>query len=155
MVVPALSVFPMLWASACHHLIVPWTGSWSLISTTKICLLFQATLSASPPPRSFGQATITALVPPPICGLSCLRYPSPLPRYSPVRVLDLGSGASLDVLSTNHRGAVLLLRWDNFRLLLPMGMDFEALENIQRTSSMRSISALLLAEFWLRTPQST
>ena len=64
----------------------------------------------------------------------------------PGQSLDLGSGARLDVLSTNPRGSVLLLKWDNFRLLLPMGMDFEALETLQRTSSMRNISALLLAE---------
>jgi competence protein ComEC len=60
--------------------------------------------------------------------------------------LDLGSGAMLDVLDINNRGAVLILKWDDFRLLLPMGMDFEALDRLQHNSTMRNLTALLLAE---------
>jgi len=60
--------------------------------------------------------------------------------------LKLGSGASLQVLSTDPHGAVLLLEWDNFRLLLPMGADLKALEALQANSAMRNISAVLLAE---------
>jgi competence protein ComEC len=60
--------------------------------------------------------------------------------------LDLGSGVNLNVISTNPKGAILLLEWDNFRLLLPMGMDFEALDTLIRATAMRNISALLLAE---------
>jgi competence protein ComEC len=70
----------------------------------------------------------------------------PVTRMQPGQSLDLGSGASLDVISISARGAVLLLKWDNFRLLLPMGMDFQSLENLQQVPSMSSISALLLAE---------
>jgi competence protein ComEC len=62
------------------------------------------------------------------------------------QVLDLGSGAALEVLSENARGAVLLLRWGNFRLLLPDGSTFEDLQALQRDTAMRNISALLLAE---------
>ena len=71
---------------------------------------------------------------------------TPITRMQPGQSLDLGSDASLDVISTDTRGAVLLIKWDKFRFLLPMGMDFQALENLQRDSSMRGISALLLAE---------
>ena len=39
-----------------------------------------------------------------------------------------------------------MLQWENFSMLLPMGMDFEALENIESNSMMRNISAVLLAE---------
>jgi competence protein ComEC len=60
--------------------------------------------------------------------------------------LDLGSGAYLKVLSIDARGAVLLLEWNKFRMLLPMGADFSALENLQNASTMRNISAVLLAE---------
>ncbi|NJD59031.1 MAG: DUF4131 domain-containing protein [Anaerolineae bacterium] len=60
--------------------------------------------------------------------------------------LDLGSGASLKFLYTNQRGAVLLLEWNDFRMLLPMGMDFGILETLQNDSTMRNISAVLLAE---------
>ena len=70
----------------------------------------------------------------------------PTTQMQPDQSLNLGSGASLDVLSTNPRGAVLLLKWDNFRLLLPMAMDFEALEIIHRESALRDISVLFLAE---------
>ncbi|OGO60284.1 MAG: hypothetical protein A2032_02550 [Chloroflexi bacterium RBG_19FT_COMBO_49_13] len=70
----------------------------------------------------------------------------PITRMQPGHALDLGSGALLKVLSIDPRGAVLLLEWDNFRFLLPMGMDFEALENLQRDLAMRNIPAVLLAE---------
>jgi competence protein ComEC len=70
----------------------------------------------------------------------------PVTRMRPGQSLDLGSDASLDVIATDTRGAVLLIKWDKFHLLLPMGMDFEALENLQQDMSMRGISALLLAE---------
>ena len=70
----------------------------------------------------------------------------PIARMQPGQALDLGSNALLKVLSIDARGGVLLLEWDNFRLLLPMGMDFSALENLQSTSTMRNVSAVLLAE---------
>ncbi len=70
----------------------------------------------------------------------------PVTRMQPGQSLDLGSDASLDVISIDTRGAVLLIKWDKFRFLLPMGMDFEALENLQQDMSMRGISAFLLAE---------
>ncbi len=62
------------------------------------------------------------------------------------QALDLGSGASLKVLSTDPRGANLLLEWKNFRMLLPLGMDFSALENLQLNTPMRNVSAVLLPE---------
>jgi len=64
----------------------------------------------------------------------------------PGQSLDLGSGPSLDIITTDSRGAVLLLKWDNFRLLLPMGMDFTALDALHDNPAMRNISASLLAE---------
>jgi competence protein ComEC len=64
----------------------------------------------------------------------------------PGQTLDLGAGASLDVLSTDTHGAVLLMNWKKFRLLLPMGINFTALYAIQDNSAMRNISALLLPE---------
>ena len=70
----------------------------------------------------------------------------PITRMQPGQILDLGSGASLQVVSTDSRGAVLLLIWDNFRMLLPMGMDFDAIQNLQHNPAMHDISAVLLAE---------
>lgn len=60
--------------------------------------------------------------------------------------LDLGSGVSILVLSTNPKGADLWLEWDNFRMLLPMGMDFAALESLQKNTAMRNVTAVLLPE---------
>lgn len=62
------------------------------------------------------------------------------------QALDLGEGSTLQVHSIDNRGGVLLLEWDNFRLLLPMGADFDALRCIQNDSAMRNISTMLLAE---------
>ncbi len=70
----------------------------------------------------------------------------PIISMQPGQALDLGSGASLKVLSTDPRGAVLLLEWGNFRMLLPMGMDFTALDSLQQNSAMRNVSAVLLPE---------
>jgi beta-lactamase superfamily II metal-dependent hydrolase len=67
-------------------------------------------------------------------------------RAKACQVLDLGYGAQLTVLSTNNRGAVLYLKWDNFRMLLPMGMDFDAIDQLLLDSTMRSLSTLILAE---------
>jgi competence protein ComEC len=62
------------------------------------------------------------------------------------QVLDLGNGAGLRVLSAGRRGAVLLLEWDRFRAVLPVGMDFESLEALQEDPSLAQVSALLLAD---------
>jgi competence protein ComEC len=51
----------------------------------------------------------------------------PTTSMQPDQALDLGSRATLKVLSIDARGAVLLLEWGNFRMLLPMGMDFGSL----------------------------
>ena len=70
----------------------------------------------------------------------------PRTMMQPGQKLDLGSGVLLEVISTDARGAVLLLEWDRFRMLLPLGMDFGALESLQENSTIRNLSALLLAE---------
>ncbi len=70
----------------------------------------------------------------------------PITTMQPGQSLDLGSGASLLVLSTDPKGADLLLEWGNFRMLLPMGMDFDSLETLQKSMAMRNISAVLLPE---------
>jgi beta-lactamase superfamily II metal-dependent hydrolase len=60
--------------------------------------------------------------------------------------LDLGDGAKLSALSVSDKGAVLRLEWGNFRMLLPMGVDVEALNSLQEDMAMRNISVMLLAE---------
>jgi competence protein ComEC len=62
------------------------------------------------------------------------------------QALDLGEGAKLSAVSVSDRGAVLFLEWENFRMLLPLGIDVDALSTLQKNTAMRNISALLLAE---------
>lgn len=59
--------------------------------------------------------------------------------------LDLGDGASLRLLTTGPRGAVLLLEWNRFRALLPIGLDEEAMQTLENGRAVGRVSALLLA----------
>jgi competence protein ComEC len=62
------------------------------------------------------------------------------------QTLDLGDGARLEVLATGLRGAVLLVEWERFRLLLPVGLDFESMQAMMKDKSQAPVTALFLAE---------
>ncbi|MCJ7658034.1 MAG: ComEC/Rec2 family competence protein [Anaerolineales bacterium] len=62
------------------------------------------------------------------------------------QVLDLGGGAELHVLTTSKRGAVFLLEWENFRVLLPLGANFEDLEELNYGRDIGPVTSLLLAD---------
>jgi competence protein ComEC len=64
----------------------------------------------------------------------------------PDQQLELGDGATLRVLTVGPRGAVLLVEWDNFRALLPVGMSFEALDELRSGASVGPVNVLLLAD---------
>jgi competence protein ComEC len=64
----------------------------------------------------------------------------------PDQVLELGDGATLRVLMVGPRGAVLLVEWGNFRTLLPVGMSFEALEELRNGAEVGPVSVLALAD---------
>ncbi|HET9914914.1 MAG TPA: ComEC/Rec2 family competence protein [Anaerolineales bacterium] len=64
----------------------------------------------------------------------------------PEQMLDLGDGASLRALTVGPRGAVLLIEWKNFRALLPIGMSFEALDELRNGASVGPVNVLLLAD---------
>jgi len=70
----------------------------------------------------------------------------PISRLQPGQALDLGEGARLEALTVGSRGAVFLLEWESFRMLLPLGLDFEALEALEYGKSVGRVSALLLAQ---------
>ncbi len=67
-------------------------------------------------------------------------------RAVPGSGLDLGAGARLEVLSVTPRGAVLLLTWNGFRALLPIGMNFDTLDEPQNGQAVGLVSVLLLAD---------
>ncbi len=60
--------------------------------------------------------------------------------------LGLGDGAVLQVLAAGPRGAVLLLKWDSFSVLLPAGLDFDSLAALQNDPDLGPLSAFLLAD---------
>src|SRR5215213_2146392 len=62
------------------------------------------------------------------------------------RTLDLGEGATIKVLTVGPRGAVLLVEWKNFRTLLPIGMSFEALDELRSGADVGPVSVLSLAD---------
>jgi competence protein ComEC len=64
----------------------------------------------------------------------------------PEQILELGDGATLRVLTAGPRGAVLLIEWKNFRALLPVGMSFEALDELRYGASIGPVNVLLLAD---------
>ena len=64
----------------------------------------------------------------------------------PEQVLELGDGATLRVLTVGPRGAVLLVEWGSFRALLPVGMSFEALDELRNGADVGPVSVLSLAD---------
>jgi len=70
----------------------------------------------------------------------------PVMDAEPEQVLELGDGATLRVLATGPRGAVLLVEWKNFRALLPIGMSFEALDELRNGASVGPVNVLSLAD---------
>lgn len=60
--------------------------------------------------------------------------------------LDFGDGARLEVLRLTAKGAVLLLSWERFSALLPIGLNFESMDSLLKAHEPPSVSALLLAE---------
>lgn len=59
---------------------------------------------------------------------------------------DLGEGAVLRILNVNSRGAVLLLEWNEFRALLPVGINFSAQEELDYGEEIKTTSLLLLSD---------
>jgi competence protein ComEC len=70
----------------------------------------------------------------------------PVTDAEPEQVLDLGDGAMLSVVTSGPRGAILLLEWDNFRALLPVGMSFEALDELSDGAEIGPVTLLSLAD---------
>jgi competence protein ComEC len=60
--------------------------------------------------------------------------------------LDLGDGASLKTLAVSPRGAVLLVEWEGFRALLPVGMNFDTLTALETGKKVGTVTVLLLAD---------
>ncbi len=70
----------------------------------------------------------------------------PIITAEPGYELDLGEGVRLEVLTTGKRGAILLLTWEDFRMLLPIGAEFESMEALSMGGDIGPVTALLLAD---------
>lgn len=62
------------------------------------------------------------------------------------QTLDLGSGAYLQILTAGPRGAILLLTWDRFRALLPLGVSDGDLDSLRLGADIGQVPVLLMAE---------
>jgi hypothetical protein len=62
------------------------------------------------------------------------------------QVLDLGDGATLTVVAVNPRGAILLIEYEGFRALLPLGSDLATLDELQQGAMIEPVNLLLLAD---------
>ena len=59
---------------------------------------------------------------------------------------DLGAGAELRVLAVGPRGALMQITYGDFRLLLPLGLDFEMLDELDRGQAIGKVTVLMLAD---------
>src|SRR5687768_6270917 len=64
----------------------------------------------------------------------------------PDQLFELGDGATLRVLTAGPRGSVLLVEWEHFRALLPVGLSFEALDELSYGEEVGPVNVLLLAD---------
>ena len=69
----------------------------------------------------------------------------PLGEMSAGQALDLGNGAEIVVLQISDQGAVLLLRWEDFRVLLPVGAGEGDLASPDVLRFSQDLTAVLLA----------
>jgi competence protein ComEC len=75
----------------------------------------------------------------------------PVTRAEPGMALDLGAGARLTVQTVTTRGAILLVEWDGFRLLLPIGQNFDSLDASDYGANIGPVTVLLLGDSGLAT----
>lgn len=60
--------------------------------------------------------------------------------------LDLGDGGRLRLLSVSPAGAILAVEWYNFRVILPIGVNFDMLGELKYGKNFGPVTALLLAQ---------
>jgi competence protein ComEC len=62
------------------------------------------------------------------------------------RILDLGGGATLKVLSVSATGSTLLIEWQGFRALLPVGENLDTLNQLEYGNVVKPVTLLTLAQ---------
>jgi competence protein ComEC len=62
------------------------------------------------------------------------------------QTLDLGSGVTLKVLDVSPLGSTLLIEWNGFRALFPIGENFDTLDQLQNGKTVGPVTVLLLSQ---------
>jgi len=62
------------------------------------------------------------------------------------QTLDLGSGVTLKVLDVTPLGSTLLIEWNGFSALLPIGENFDTLDYLQNGKTLGPVTVLLLSQ---------
>ncbi len=70
----------------------------------------------------------------------------PITQATQGQVLDLGQGATLKVLSVSPLGATLLIEWNGFRALLPIGENFDTLNQLEYGNGVGPVTVLSLSQ---------
>lgn len=70
----------------------------------------------------------------------------PITQAKQNQTLDLGQGATLKVLSVSPLGSTLLIEWNGFRALLPIGENFDTLDQLEYGNSVGPVAVLSLAQ---------
>jgi competence protein ComEC len=60
--------------------------------------------------------------------------------------LDLGEGATLKLVNISSGGATLLIEWNGFRALLPIGENFDTLDQLEYGNTIGHVTVLSLAQ---------
>lgn len=66
----------------------------------------------------------------------------PVMQVEQGQTLDLGKGATLKVLSVSSRGATLLIEWNEFRALLPVGENLDTLDQLEYGNAVGPVTVL-------------
>jgi competence protein ComEC len=70
----------------------------------------------------------------------------PVTKAEEGQTLDLGQGAMLKILSISSRGATLWIEWNGFHALLPIGENFDTLDQLEYGNAVGPVAVLSLAQ---------
>ena len=70
----------------------------------------------------------------------------PVTQAKVEQTFDLGSGVTLKVMDVSPLGATLLIEWNGFRALLPIGENFDTLNNLENGKTVGPVTVLLLSQ---------
>jgi competence protein ComEC len=70
----------------------------------------------------------------------------PVTQAEEGQTLDLGKGATLKVVNISSAGATLLIEWNGFRSLLPIGENFDTINQLEYGNTIGAVNVLSLAQ---------